>query len=128
MATTIAPDIAVPQFFASFSAALRAGDSAFFAEHLHPFVLDRYDSAMCAAQLQSLVIPQGAIEVVAIVGIGAWEWITDGISRTIDGVTTVQTRTTSDGTTFTDAESHVVVDGGLVQWFTDCGEPKQGAL
>ncbi|HEY7628412.1 MAG TPA: hypothetical protein VH761_15170 [Ilumatobacteraceae bacterium] len=123
------PAAAVEAFFESFSAAIQAGDETFLSSHLSPLVLERYDGAACDAQLADLQIPQGSVEYVEIVEVGAWDWTTDDITRTIEAVTTVKTRTTSDGTTFDDTESHVIVDdNGFVYWFTDCGSPKGGAL
>jgi hypothetical protein len=123
------PTAAIGSFFEAFTAAIQNGDDAFLIGHLSPLVLERYDGAACQAQLDALLIPNGAVELVEVVQVGTWDWTTDGITRSVEGATTVTTRTTSDGTTFDQAESHVVVDGdGFVHWFTDCGVPKGGAL
>lgn len=126
--TTLAPAEAVDQFLQALSAALRTGDTEFLVGHLHDLVFDRYDADACTDQLRN-AIPDASIEFVGITEVGAWEWTTDAITRSIDGITTVSTRTTSDGTNFSDTESHVFVDAdGVVRWFTDCGAPRGDAL
>lgn len=125
---TATPDEAVTGFIGSLATAIRQRDVAFLTGHLHPFVMDRYDGGSCEAYFSGLDAPSFAIEVVSIGEVGLWEWTTDGLTRAVADATTVLTRTTSNGTTFTDGEAHVQIDSaGFVRWFTDCGTPKEGA-
>ncbi len=72
-------------------------------------------------------MPAFDTEVLAVGTTGAFDWSTDGVTRQVADTTTVRLRTTEDGSTFVEADSHVVIEGGLVRWFTDCGTPKGGA-
>jgi hypothetical protein len=89
-------------------------------------VFERYDRAACEAYLAGRTAPAARTEVLAVAAPGPWAWATDGLSREIDGVTTVRLRRTEDGTTSTETDNHVAVVDGHVLWFTDCGTPKEG--
>jgi hypothetical protein len=125
--TTVPPE--TPQaFFARFTDALNAGDAAFLVGRLHPAVFDRYERTDCEAYLGGR--PRGAArsEVLSVGGTGPWQWETDAVSREIPDALTVRVRRTEDGgATFVENDVHVVASGPVLQWFTDCGTPKEGA-
>lgn len=122
------PEPETPEaFFARFAEALATGDEGFLLSRLHPFVFERYGRPACRAYLGSLDLPGYGAEVLEVTGTGAWGWETDGLRRRVEDTTTVRIRFTQDGSTFTETDAHVVEDGGLILWFTDCGDPLEGA-
>lgn len=126
--TTTVPVETPGEFFARWTDALNNGDAAFLVARLHPAVFERYERADCEAYLGSR--PGGAAQsdVLSTGGIAPWRWETDGLAREIPETLTVRLRRTEDGgETFVENDVHVVVAGPLIQWFTDCGTPKEGA-
>ena len=115
------------EFFAALAAGFREGDARFLFSRLHPFVLDRYGAGPCRNYLGSLEVPAYELEVLEVGGTDVFVWGTDGLRRKVADATTVRIRFTEDGSTFIETDAHIVQDGELMRWFTDCGTPKAGA-
>jgi hypothetical protein len=113
----------VARFVRDLAEAIRTGNAAFLEEHLDPRVRVRYASADCTRYLAGIRQPTYQVEVLGVDGPGPWNWETDGRSEAIPESFTVRVRLTQDGTSFTNAEAHFVIGGGIVRWFTDCGTP-----
>jgi hypothetical protein len=121
--TTAPPDVSPQTFFAAFGRALAGGDSAFLIAHLHPLVVARYGADQCRAYLTGLSVPKYSVQVLSVGAPEAWDWTLDGKTDRVENAVPVKIRSTEDGVTFRDVDSHVVVAGGTVRWFTDCGTP-----
>ncbi len=124
--TSIEPESPV-EFFDRWAAAMASGDVEFLVARLHPAVLDRYVLADCRSYLEGRVAPDAAVEIIAVGATDTWAYALDGLTRDIPDALTVTIRRTEGGVT-NEADSHVVVaDDGTIRWFTDCGNPKEGA-
>jgi hypothetical protein len=115
------------EFFALFSAAIRSRDAAFLVDRLHPFVLERYGDATCRAYLAQLDVPRFEARVLSTGAVQPWDWVTDGITRTVTDAIPVRVTRTENGSTYSESDTHVVRTDGRVRWFTDCGAPVAGA-
>jgi hypothetical protein len=115
-------------FFAALGEAFRSGDARFLFSRLHHAVVERYGAAQCRTALANTVVPDYAVEILDVAEEEAsFVYETDGIRRRVHGATTVRVRVTQDGETFTETDTHIVLDGDRYRWLTDCGTPPQGA-
>lgn len=115
-------------FFAALGEAFRSGDARFLTSRLHQAVLDRYGDEQCRTALRNTVVPDYAVEILSVAEEeAAFVYETDGLRRRVHGATTVRVRFTQDGETFTETDTHIVLDGDRYRWLTDCGTPLAGA-
>jgi hypothetical protein len=115
------------EFFGTLAAAFAEGDGRFLFMRLHPATVERYGAAQCRGLFATFEFPEYSIEVLSVGDVGPFDYETDGLSRRIDGATSVRIRFTEDGTTFIETDSHIVLDAGRYRWLTDCGTPLEGA-
>jgi hypothetical protein len=116
---------AVEAFLKAFAFAIRSQDATFLYNRLHPSVLDRYGEATCQAYINQFNIPDFDIEVLSISGPAMWEYERDDLSSTVYNAFSIQANVTSDGEV-SESELHLAPGlGGLLRWFTDCGDPVQ---
>jgi hypothetical protein len=118
----------VRAFFARLQADVQAGHQGDLAESLADAVIARYGRDACATALAAkLPVPQQAFEILAIKPPAPWDYVTDGLTTTIPDMTAVDAHVTgpdpSGAITTESRELHVQVVGGVVHWFTDCGDP-----
>jgi hypothetical protein len=98
---------------------LRAGDGDELLAHLHPLVVQEYGEDVCESYLANFAIEDFEANVLDVGNSDAWTWeATDGSHVVADAIA-VDLEVTQSGQTST-IVSHVVVDGGQVQWFTRC--------
>jgi hypothetical protein len=116
------------EFLTAWVAAHRAHDVEFLLARLHPLVIERYGEEQCRAYLDAIDGSAYGAEVLSVEpGTAPWLWVLDGIETLVDDAITVQVRRTEDGTTFFEAEGHLVLVDTEISWFTDCGTPLAGA-
>jgi hypothetical protein len=124
--TTDAPTtIAVPApdaegFVNDLGEALQAGDEVFLFDRLHPAVLDRYGEEQCRAYLETKEIPDLVLEFRDVGGPEPWDWTLDDVTTSFAEAYTVTLYNSQAGG---EEELHLVVVGGELRWFTDCGDP-----
>jgi hypothetical protein len=109
-------------FYGAFAAAMQAGDVDALVGRLHPTTFERYDDATCRAYLAAVADDDFAAEVTDAAPPARWSWTTDGLERDIGDAIAVRVRI---GTR--EQETHLAPVDGQLRWFTDCGNPKEGA-
>jgi hypothetical protein len=72
--------------------------------------------------VDAVVDPSNALDPGEAAAPGEWEYVTDGLSTTIDEAYPVPASATLNGQAI-EAEFHVAIEDGTFRWFTDCGEP-----
>ena len=111
------------QFAADLAAAVRGGDDDYLVAHLHPATTDRYGLRMCRRYIRQNVSGDNLNwEVHGATGPAAWDYVTDGLTTTIDDAWTVSV-TQADATP-PERELHFALADGTWRWFTDCGNPR----
>ena len=121
---TVDPVVAASEFYAALTFAIRTTEVDPMIALLHPAVLDRYGEAACRTWFAGLSDPGFDVVVHGIASIGAWEYVTDGVSTTVADAWFVDADITANGETAR-RELHVAPDptDGDLRWFTDCGTP-----
>lgn len=122
------PGRVVDEFFSTWASAIGEADFEFLLAALHPAVLERYGTEQCAAYLREVAGQPIEVEVLSTSELLTGEFARDGLTRVVDDLVLVEISRRDRG-----AEEAVVqqtrvgfVDGE-VRWFTDCGEPLEGA-
>lgn len=118
----------VTAFFAELERAVHDGAQETLADRLGQAVVDRYGAETCTTFLAAKEpFPEQAFEILGVSGPAAWDYVTDGLTTTIPGATTVDANVTapdaSGAVTTVRRDLHVELVDGVVRWFTDCGEP-----
>jgi hypothetical protein len=109
-------------FYGAFAEAMQAGDVDALVARLHPTTFDRYDDATCRVYLAAVTDEDFAAEVISAAPPARWSWTTDGVQREIDDAIAVRVRIGD-----REQETHLAPVDGQLRWFTDCGDPKEGA-
>jgi hypothetical protein len=122
------PASLVTAFFARLQAAIRGGTEADLLGSLAPAVLDRYGRDACAADLADKdPVPGQVFEILAVHPPAPWDYVTDDRTTSVPDATTVGRSGHGAGRDralqTTERELHVQIVGGVVLWFTDCGDP-----
>jgi hypothetical protein len=123
VSTTSILAVETPQaFYDAFAAAMQAGDVDVLVGRLHPTTFDRYDDATCRAYLAAVIDADFTAAVTGTAPPARWSWTTDGLERDIDDAIAVRVRIATG-----EQETHLAPVDGQLRWFTDCGNPKEGA-
>ena len=126
--TTTVPPVEDPvAFVAGLQDARRTGDLAFLFDRLHPAVLERYGEPSCRAFVGGLAIPSITYAVAGVTGPAPWDWVTDGLTRTIDGTYFLDTTVSSEQVPPAQVVLHVTPVDREQRYFVDCGDPLPGA-
>jgi hypothetical protein len=115
-------------FFDELERAVHDGAQETLADRLGEAVIDRYGADNCRAFLAAKEpFPEQGFEILGVRGPAPWDYVTDELTTTIPGATTVDANVTApDATgaiTTVRRDLHVQLVDGVVRWFTDCGEP-----
>jgi len=117
------PEALVRELIDDLVAAIRAGDVDSTLPRVHPATIERYGEAACLEELSTRAAdPTYDIVIRAIRPPAPWDYVTDGVSTTIDDAWTVEIDLTSAAGSGA-REVHLAPVDGDVRWFTDCGTP-----
>ncbi len=107
-------------FIVDMGEALRVGDEVLLFDRLHPVVLERYGEEQCRTYLETLEVPDLVLEFRDVTGPEPWDWTLDDLTTPFAEAYTVTLYNSQAGG---ETELHLVLVGGELRWFTDCGDP-----
>jgi hypothetical protein len=109
------------EFTTDLAAAITDGDEEYLNARLHPAVIERFGARQCARHIADDVIGQAVNwQVEGSTGPAPWDYVSDGLTTTIDDTWTV---TVTEPPATDTAELHFAPADGTWRWFTDCGDP-----
>jgi hypothetical protein len=123
--TTIAPRRLpeVVTFYRDLERAVRTGDVEFLVAHLAPVVVQRYGADQCRDFLGGLAIPTFRVRVDDVEPAAPWQWAVDGAVVEVPDARAVHVQRAAGTGDASESIEHVILDGRVVRWFTDCGTP-----
>ena len=97
-------------------------DAGFLVSRLNQATFDRYGEQQCIDTLPSLLDATAELTLREFGETGPWEYVTDGVSTTIENALRVEVGRIAAGQTLIQELHWTLVDGQWT-WFTDCGTP-----
>jgi hypothetical protein len=113
-------------FLAAYVGAIQRGDQTFLFDRLHPVVVARYGADACRAALGMLTDPQASLRLLSTSSATAWDYTSDGLTKTVPDTTTFVVDGTVQGASG-QREYHFTRVDGRYRSFVDCGTPLGGA-
>ena len=111
-------------FINDFNYAMQNGGTEWLYDHLHPAVLERYDTDACLIYLERTVQPEFEIDVIELYGPAVWSWDVDGLTLDIEGAYTADSLLTIKGNT-AQSDVHFALVNDQFRWFTTCDNPDE---
>lgn len=102
-------------------------DSAFLLARLADATFERYGTEQCERFFSNLEDPTERFEVRAVGDSGPFEYVTDGVSRTIENAVPVEIARVINGQTALQEQHVTRTADGTFRFYSDCGEPIEGA-
>ena len=123
---TAAPTLDPPtaeDFARDLLAAIQTADTVYIFDRLHPLVSERYGARQCRRFVNTTFAagdPDASWTVKSSSGPAPWDWVTDGLTTTVEDTTTVTVEIPDNP----ERELHFTPFEGTWRWFADCGEPR----
>lgn len=125
--TTELPAESPGDFVTALLQAIADGDSAFLLARLADATYERYGTDQCERFFSSLDDPTERFEVRAVGDPRPFEYVTDGVSRTIEDAVPVEIARVINGQTILQEQHVTRAADGTFRFYSDCGEPIEGA-
>jgi len=119
---TTRPAETVASFLARWTAAFRAGDTAFLLARLNPIVIARYGEPACLQAINRQVDPAEVNVLRGTSGPAPWTWVASDLTARVADVYAATIDRTYRGET-TLVTFHFALVNGTLTWFDACGAP-----
>jgi hypothetical protein len=125
---TTTPEPEDPELFLSeiLTTGIRTGDVDGLFDRLHPQVFQVFSADDCRSTLAEVADPAFELTIREVAAPAPWVWPIDGLEIDVADAVAVEVSRLVENQTIIQ-EMHIAMTDGTWRWFTDCGDPLEGA-